>query len=210
VSNPDGNDSKKFSWEQRYADSDNLFGHTPSELLLAWKDQLTAGQSALAVGDGEGRNGVWLAEQGLDVLSIDISATALSRAKAFATQRNVTLKTECADLLTWHWPQQGFDVITSIFVHMSAEQRRQLHSSILHAIKPGGLILIEGYHTEQCKLGSGGPKDPSLMLTAELLEEDFPGMTILHSAVLPTEVIMDGKEYGKGVACHFVAQSPVD
>jgi len=200
--------TKKFSWEQRYADSDNLFGRTPSELLLAWKDHFRTGLSALAVGDGEGRNGVWLAEQGLDVLSIDISSTALSRAEGFAAERGVKLQTECADLLTWQWPQQSFDIITSIFVHMHAELRQQVHQSMLQAIRPGGLILIEGYHTDQCKMGSGGPSDPSMMFTPELLKEDFPGMTVLHAEVLSTDVVMDGNQLGKGAACHFVAQKP--
>ena len=162
-----------YDWEQRYSEVARLFGETPSELLVAEKHRLQTGMSALAAGDGEGRNGVWLAEQGLQVVAIDISATALQRSRMLAEQRDVHIETLCTDLLNWSWPSSRFDVITSIFIHLPDPLRRQLHRSMLQALKPGGLLLIEGFHVDQVGLDSGGPSDPTLMLSETVLEQDF-------------------------------------
>src|SRR5579859_2988118 len=98
-------------WETRFAAPGYAFGKEPNAFLKAQAHLLRPGQRALSVADGEGRNGVWLAEQGLDVLAIDFSATGLAKARTLAAERNVPLRTELADVTTWQWPVEGFDVI---------------------------------------------------------------------------------------------------
>ena len=95
-------DTSEFErWETRFATPDYLFGLEPSAFLKSQRHLLTRGQVALSIADGEGRNGVWLAEQGLDVLSVDFSPTALQKARTLARRRGVTLRTEEADLTDW-------------------------------------------------------------------------------------------------------------
>jgi len=197
-----------FDWEQRYSEVARLFGDTPSELLLAEQQRFQPGQTALAAGDGEGRNGVWLAEQGLQVLAIDISATALQRSRMLAEQRGVRIETLCTDLLNWSWPATRFDVITSIFIHLPDSLRRQLHQSMWQALKPGGLLLIEGFHVDQAGLNSGGPSDPTLMLSETILEQEFPEAEILRLEHFTTRVETAGVCQGDGAAIHFVARKP--
>jgi len=197
-----------FDWEQRYAEAAQLFGIVPSELLIAEQQRLKAGLTALAVADGEGRNGVWMAEQGLQVTSVDISATAQQRAQALATQRDVNIDTLCVDLLDWSWPVAQFDIITSIFMHLPSPLLRQCHRSIWQAIKPGGLILIEGFHVDQAGLDSGGPDDPAMLHSETSLQQDFPAAEILRLERVPTRVEMDGEFLGEGAAIHFVARRP--
>src|SRR5450432_78018 len=107
-------------WETRFASPDYVFGKAPNAFLKNHAHLLKRGQKALAFADGEGRNGVFLAEQGLDVLSIDFSPKAQAKAQALAKTRGVALKTEQVDLITWTWPTEAFDVVAAIFIQFVA------------------------------------------------------------------------------------------
>src|SRR5262249_39176564 len=132
-------------WETRFGAPDYWFGKAPSAFLKGHAHLLKPGQTALAFADGEGRNGVFLAEQGLDVLSIDFSPNAISKAKALAKERGVPLRAERADIFNWSWPAATFDVAVGIFFQFAApEQREKLFDNIKRTLKPGGLLLIQG------------------------------------------------------------------
>jgi SAM-dependent methyltransferase len=88
-------------WQTRFGTSDYIFGKEPNAFLKAQAHRLPASGSALSIADGEGRNGVWLAQQGLDVLAVDFSPAALEKSRALAAERGVRLRTEVADVTTW-------------------------------------------------------------------------------------------------------------
>src|SRR5450759_3376982 len=96
---------KMLGWDSRYAGDEYLFGEAPNAFLAAQASRLQPGQSALALADGEGRNGVWLAEQGLEVLSIDSSTVAQKKARRLADARGVRMNFEQTDLSTWNFPE---------------------------------------------------------------------------------------------------------
>lgn len=176
-------------WEGRYSAPGYLFGTEPSDFLKRKAHLLKAGEKALAVADGEGRNGVFLAERGLDVLAFDISPTGLAKARALAAQRGVTLKLEQADLLTWDWPVEAFDVVVVIFIQFcTPEQRAQVFANIKRTLKPGGLLLMQGFRPEQLKYKSGGPPHVENLYTRALLEQSFSDFASLeieeHDSVL--------------------------
>jgi len=196
------------SWDERYAASRNLFGDDPSPLLREMRPRFLPGMKALAIGDGEGRNGVWLARLGLDVLSIDLSAVALDRARRRAQDAGVTLRTLQTDILAWKWPVEAFDLVTLIFVHLPSAARQRLHRSMRRAVKPGGLIVLEAFHRDQLECGSGGPSDPDLLYTRAEVEHEFSGFEILRCTQIDTDVVLDGVPQGKGSAVHFVARRP--
>jgi SAM-dependent methyltransferase len=161
-------------WEGRYRHSGYHFGTAPNAFLRSKVHLLRPGQSALAVADGEGRNGVWLAELGLDVLSIDFSPTGLAKARALAAERGVSLRTELADIVTWRWPVNAFDVVAAIFIQfVSPPERRIVFDGIKGALKPGGLLLMQGYRPEQLAYGTGGPGKAENLYTRALLEQEF-------------------------------------
>lgn len=176
-------------WEQRFSVSDYLFGTEPNVFLKSQAHRLRPGMTALAIADGEGRNGVWLASQGLDVLSIDFSPTALGKARALAAERGVALRTEQADLTRWAWPESAFDVIAAIFIQsLGPPHRPGIFASIKRALKPGGLLLLQGYRPEQIGYGTGGPRDVDHLYTRALLEESFGDLEIItlreHDSVI--------------------------
>ena len=164
---------KKEFWDQRYAEPGHAYGTQPNVYLTSHRELFQPGQRALVIGDGEGRNGVWLAELGLHVTSVDYSATGLAKAEAMARDRNVSLTTHCVDLTEWHWPENEFDYVVIIYVHFPPEVRAQLHQAALHALKPGGQIILEAFTFEQLNHDSGGPPVREMLYDASLLAQDF-------------------------------------
>ena len=161
-------------WQQRYAEPGYLFGTAPNAFLARKASLLPRSWTALAIADGEGRNGVFLAQQGLDVLSLDFSPTAQEKARKLAQERGVTLRVEQADVTVWPWPAEAFDVVAAIFVQFATPpQRAKMFAGIKRALKPGGLLLLEGYGLKQLEYKTGGPSEPEELYTRDMLREAF-------------------------------------
>jgi SAM-dependent methyltransferase len=161
-------------WQGRFTVPEYLFGTEPNVFLATQKDLLPKRGRALAVADGEGRNGVWLAEQGLDVLSIDFSPAAQAKARALAQMRGVAITIERVDLAQFDWPDAEFDVVVDIFTQFfGPDGRAAKFAGIRKALKPGGLLLLQGYRPEQLAYATGGPKQVENMYTRALLEREF-------------------------------------
>jgi cyclopropane fatty-acyl-phospholipid synthase-like methyltransferase len=163
-------------WEGRYGVPDYIFGKTPNYFLASCKALLPASGKALAVADGEGRNGVWLAEQGLDVLSIDFSPSAQQKAEALAKERGVKTAFERADVHAWRYPEAAFDVVVEIFTQFSSPADRTLKwAGMRKTLKPGGLLIIQGYTPKQLQYRTGGPPEIENLYTRAMLEGAFGG-----------------------------------
>jgi cyclopropane fatty-acyl-phospholipid synthase-like methyltransferase len=194
-------------WETRFRAPDYIFGKEPNAFLKAHAHLLRPGQTALAVADGEGRNGVWLAEQGLDVLAVDFSAAALAKARVLAAERGAKLRTEVADLTTWRWPSAAFDVIVAIFVQVVfAAERPAFFANIKRALKPGGLLLMQGYRVEQLTYRTGGPPEAERLYTRVLLEGAFNDMAALEIREHDTAINEGTAHVGMSALIDLVAQ----
>jgi cyclopropane fatty-acyl-phospholipid synthase-like methyltransferase len=161
-------------WQERFAAPGYLFGTEPNAFLKDHAHLLRKGEKALAIADGEGRNGVFLAEQGLDVLSVDFSPIAQDKARKLAAERGVTLRIEQVDIIDWDWPSEAFDVVAAIFFQfVLPPERDKIFAGIKKTLKPGGLLLLEGYGLKQLEYKTGGPSNPTQLYTRELLEQAF-------------------------------------
>jgi SAM-dependent methyltransferase len=161
-------------WEARYAVPEYAFGKAPNYFLASCKPLLPRSGRALVVADGEGRNGVWLAEQGLDVLSIDFSPTAQKKARALAAERGVNVDFRETDVHAWNYPEAAFDVVVEIFTQFSTPAERAVKwAGMCRALKPGGLLIVEGYTPKQLEYGTGGPKQLDHLYTKALLDSAF-------------------------------------
>jgi cyclopropane fatty-acyl-phospholipid synthase-like methyltransferase len=168
-------------WDERYAGDEYHFGTEPNAFLVSQQGLLKPGMSCLAVADGEGRNGVWLAGQGLDVLSVDASSVAQEKARKLAQQRGVEVKFEQVDLTQWAWGENRFDMVAAIFIQFAPpELREQMFTHIKHCLKPGGLLLLQGYTPHQLHYRTGGPSQAENLYTEALLRSAFEDMQILH------------------------------
>lgn len=166
-------------WDERYATDDYLFGTEPAAFLAANAGLLRPGLRALAVADGEGRNSVFLAQQGLNVIAMDGSEVAVAKARTLAGNAGVTIDHRVADVLTWEWEPDAFDVVVAIFIQfVGPAERAVVFDGMKRTVRPGGRLLLHGYRPEQIANGTGGPPTPENMYTEDLLRNAFGDFTI--------------------------------
>ena len=196
-------------WDERYQGEAYLFGEAPNAFLAAQAHRLRPGLSALAVADGEGRNGVWLAEQGLDVLSVDSSPVAQAKAARLAQARGTALRLQEVDLASWTWPEAQFDVVAAIFIQFAGPQLRdQIFAGLKRALKPGGLLLLEGYRPEQIDYDTGGPRAPENLYTEALLRAAFGDLEIVELPVYDAVIEEGAGHRGQSALIDLVARRP--
>ncbi len=196
-------------WDERYGREDYHFGTEPNAFLRAQAHRLSPGTAALAVADGEGRNGVWLAGQGLKVTAVDSSPVGLAKAKRLAEERGVSMECIEADLADWTWPSEAFDVVVAIFIQFADPTlRKTIFDGMKQALKPGGLVLMEGYRPEQLAYGTGGPKVLDQLYTRELLEEHFGGFEIVELREHDSEIHEGKGHQGMSALIDLVARKP--
>lgn len=176
-------------WDERYGRPEYIFGTGPNAFLASCAGLLAAGQTALAIADGEGRNGVWLASRGLAVTAFDASLVGLDKARRLAGVNNVSVDYRRADVMAWDWTEDRFDVVVAIFIQfVGPDQRREIFEGMKRTTKPGGLILMQGYRPEQIEYATGGPPFRENLYTRPLLEEAFSDFEIRtlreHDSVL--------------------------
>jgi cyclopropane fatty-acyl-phospholipid synthase-like methyltransferase len=196
-------------WNERYAGEGYHFGIEPNAFLVSQRALLKPGMRCLAVADGEGRNGVWLAEQGLDVLWVDNSHVAQAKAEKLAQQRGVKMRFEQADLAAWAWGDSCFDVVAAIFIQFAPPgMREQMFAHIKRCLKPGGLLLLQGYTPRQHEYKTGGPSQVENLYTEALLRNSFADMKILHLRE-HDDIIREGEGHsGMSALIDMVARRP--
>jgi len=163
-------------WDENYSIAGYKYGITPNEFLVEQSRSIPEGSKILLPGDGEGRNGVWLAEQGYQVTTIDSSKVGIEKALALAKSKDVTIQTRLADLTDWS-PECGMaDVVVLTYVHLEPLLRRRTHAKLATALKPKGQLILEAFHPNQLKYNSGGPKALEMLYTLEDIRSDFKGL----------------------------------
>ncbi|STO09231.1 class I SAM-dependent methyltransferase [Exiguobacterium aurantiacum] len=156
-----------MSWDERFDTEEYVYGEQPNEFLRSQRHLLSDGMQALAIAEGEVRNAVWLAEQGLDVEMWDYSRVGLEKAERLALRRGVSLTTHLVDLAVADWPAQSFDVIVCIFGHFPKDVQTAVLKGVTRALRPGGFFITEVYSEAQLEFGTGGPKDKALLYTTD-------------------------------------------
>ena len=194
-------------WNERFGAEEYIFGTAPNEFLASQKTRLKRGQRALCVADGEGRNSVWLAEQGLEVVAFDFSPVAVEKARRLARSRGVEVRYEVAGVCEWPWPESEFDLVAAIFVQVAdPAMRRFMFERMIGALKPGGLVLIEGYTPAQLKYATGGPKQVDQLYTEDLLREAFGALQILELRAYEAELNEGTRHTGMSAVIDLVAR----
>lgn len=198
-------------WSARYRDAGDeyLFGTAPNRFLAAQGGWFGAGMSVLSVADGEGRNSVWLAGQGCSVTATEISWVALEKATKLARGRHVAVELVQADILDWEWPRDAFDAVVGIFIQFAGpdERPRQL-AGMKQAVRPGGLLFLEGYTPKQLEYGTGGPSAVENLYTGALLREAFADWEIVLLREYE-DVMEEGRAHsGRSALIDLVARKP--
>lgn len=191
-------------WDERFGQAELVYGEQPNAYLRAQSARLTPGCKILVPGDGYGRNGIWLAREGFQVSTVDLSPVGVARARKSAQEAGLTMSIEQADLASWTWPVDEFDAVASIFLHLPREVRPQIHAQMFGAVKPGGMLIIEAFTPAQLRHSSGGPKQVELLYTAEILRKDFAAATILELQEVEAEIDEGQLHRGPAALVHGV------
>lgn len=195
-------------WNDRYAAADLVYGEAPNEFLASVKDRLPRQGRALDIGAGEGRNALFLASLGLEVLAVDQSEVGMQKAQRLAGQRSLSLQTRAADLSNFSAAPGSFDVISSIFVHLPASLRAAVHDGVRSWLRPGGLFVLEAYAPDQLQRDTGGPKDPALLASLDTVLSELRGLDILHQAALLRNVTEGRFHSGEASVIQVLARKP--
>lgn len=168
-------------WDQRYGTPGFLFGTAPNDYLASQRHLLRPGMRALAVADGEGRNSVWLARQGLRVDAFDVSSVAVGKATRLASDAQVAVDFRVADCDAWRWEPAHYDVVAAIFVQFADPAlRARLFANIITTLKPGGILILQGYTPKQLEYKTGGPGVLENLYTEELLRTELGALDIVE------------------------------
>ncbi len=164
-------------WDERFGGTEFAYGTEPSRWLVECAGSIPAGLPVLALGEGEGRNGVWLAGRGLEVHAVDGSAVGLAKASRLAASRGVSLHTTVADLAAWDPGPVRYGAVVLVFVHLPPPLRTRVHGLAASALAPGGVVILESFTPRQLAFSSGGPRQLDMLYEPATIAGDFPGVT---------------------------------
>jgi 2-polyprenyl-3-methyl-5-hydroxy-6-metoxy-1,4-benzoquinol methylase len=176
-----GFQNPRETWDARFSVDDYIFGTAPNVFLAGQRPRLRASMRALCVADGEGRNSVWLARQGLAVTAFDIARRDVEKARALAQQQGVVIDYRVARVEDWEWTPDMFDAVAAIFVQFAEpDVRAQMFTGMLQTLRAGGWLFLQGYTPRQLEYRTGGPPCADRYYTAELLRHAFGAHDIVE------------------------------
>ena len=192
-------------WDKRYSGETFAYGTEPNDFLREQANQLPVGDT-LSLGEGEGRNAVFLAGLGHKVSALDASKVGLAKAQAFAARQGVEIETIHADLATYELEANRWDVIVSVFCHLPEGLRKKVHGQIFQSLRPGGYLILEAYTPQQLEYKTGGPPNAAMMMDIGTLRDELNGLEF----EVAQEVVRDIREGafhdGRGATVQLIAR----
>ena len=194
-------------WDERYATDEYLYGTEANAFLTSVIDRIPPGR-VLCLAEGEGRNAVWLAEQGRSVTAVDASPVGLDKARQLAAARGVYIDAVVADLADYPIPADHWDAIVSIFCHIRPDLRLDLHRRSVRGLRPGGVFVLEAYTPAQLRYRTGGPPHEPMLMTLAGLRRELAGLDFVHAVECEREVVEGRLHHGLGAVVQVVAVRP--
>lgn len=202
-----GFSNPRETWDKRFSTDDYIFGTEPNAWLAAHADLLQPGMRVLAVADGEGRNSVWMAQRGLAVDAFDLSPVGVDKATKLAQQAGVQVNFQVCGVEDFAWKVGEYDAVVAIFIQFAdPATRAALFRQMKSALKPDGLILLQGYTPKQLDYKTGGPPNADHLYTEALLQETFGDMDIVELRAYE-DVLNEGTQHsGQSALIGLVAR----
>jgi SAM-dependent methyltransferase len=195
------------TWDKRFDNADYVFGTTPNVYLQSHTSLYPAGGRALCVADGEGRNSVWLARNGLHVDAFDISEVGVAKARKLAHEAGVQVHYAVADCEQWPWPQDHYDLVAAIFIQFAdPAMRTRLFANMVRSLQPGGLLILQGYTPKQLEYKTGGPPILANLYTEELLRTAFADMELIELRLYEDDLAEGQHHLGRSALAGLVAR----
>lgn len=195
-------------WNDKFAGETYRYGLEPNAFLAAHARVFPEGGRLLSLGEGEGRNAVFLARSGYEVSAMDASSEGVRKTGELASRHGVAVEAKLTDLLKEDLGEAAWDGIVNIYCHLRSGDRRALYERIRRALKPGGVFLTEQFSLDQLGYQSGGPKDADMLLTIGELKDAFAGWELAYAAEELTELAEGPGHRGAGAVVRLIAVKP--
>ena len=193
-------------WDERYQENKPTYGEAANDFLVEQVGYLRPG-NCLCLAEGQGRNAVWIAEQGFAVTAMDQSSVGMAKAADLAAARGVALTTAVGDLADFDLGSGKWDNIVSIFGHLPSALRRDVHRRVVEALRPDGIFLIEAFTPDQLATeGTGGPADPDMLLTVNKLRAELAGLEVMFAQEIVRPVNEGDYHKGDCAVVQFIAR----
>ncbi len=202
-----GFSNPKETWDARFSSDEYIFGTEANHYLAQCAPMLKPGMKVLAVSDGEGRNSVWLAQQGMETTAFDISPKGVEKARALAKQAKVAVQFAVSDCDSWEWAPDKYDAVVAIFIqYADPEMRARLFINMIKTLKAGGILILQGYTPKQLEYKTGGPPNIEHLYTEDLLREAFSSCDILELKNYEMEMHEGPQHAGRSALVGMVAR----
>jgi SAM-dependent methyltransferase len=194
-------------WNKRFRTDEFIFGTEPNEWLREQARVWQPGQRVLCVADGEGRNSVWLAAQGLRVDAFDIAEVGVAKARKLAAARGVNVNYTVTDCDNFNYESGAYDGVAAIFVQFADPAlRERLFANIERCLKPGGVFVLQGYTPKQLDYKTGGPPQVSHLYTETMLRDAFSDFELLTLRDYEAELKEGDRHSGTSALIGMVAR----
>ncbi len=187
----------KKLWDQRYDTDEFVYGREPNAFFADSLELLSHGKILLP-GEGEGRNAIYAAGKGWEVDAFDQSSVGAEKARAFAREKGVEINFQVKEVEAFHFKKDFYDSVGLIYFHVPPPVRKILHQGVAESLKPGGMVILEAFHTSQLGNSSGGPQSLEMLLDREILLDEFSTLDI--EFLEESELILDEGQFHGGAA----------
>jgi SAM-dependent methyltransferase len=194
-------------WDDRYSAPNYAYGTEPNDFLQSVAGRIPPGR-VLCLAEGQGRNAVYLASLGHDVLAVDQSPVGLERARELAASRGVKIATEVADLSNFIIEPGSWSGIVAIFAHLPPALRSRVFVAAVRGLASGGAFVLEAYSPKQLEYGTGGPKDVSMLMSLDALRAELAGLRIEHGVETEREIHEGEYHQGRSAVLQILAFKP--
>lgn len=197
----------KDFWEARYANAEFAYGTSPNRFFSDSILRIPPGRMLLP-GEGEGRNAVYAALKGWEVDAYDQSHNGAGKAIELAGKQGVSINYTVGPLEMQSFRPRYYDAAALIFLHLSPSIRSEVHMRIAEALRPGGWLILEAFHTSQLDCNTGGPRSFEMLYDRELLIRDFPGLSLLELEEREVELDEGVYHLGKAKVIRLMGRKP--
>lgn len=202
-------DSDSEFWNSRFSSESYIFGTHPAAFLADNAHHIPPRSHVLVPADGEGRNSVFLASLGHQVVATDIADKGIAKARRLADSRGVSVEFRQLDLDGWHWPEAQFDAVVAVFIQFAPPAfRDEIFAGMKRAVRPGGLVLLHGYTPKQLEYRTGGPPVVEQLYTEQLLRTAFADYEIVRLDAYERDLDEGDGHRGRSAIIDLIARRP--
>lgn len=194
-----------WTWDDRYAQDGWAFGTEPNDFLKQKAHLIPPGR-VLCLGEGEGRNATFLAEEGYEVVGVDRSQVGMDKAQGLAQEKGVFIETVVSSIEDFELTEGEWQGIISVFFHLPRELRQRVNRSVVEGLSPGGILVLEAYTPKQLDFGTGGPPDADRLISLETIKEELNGLEVVVAQETEREVHEGRMHTGQGSVVQFVGR----